>query len=204
MMGEFDIRAAAAAHLAVRYNVGMRFNIFERESGEEYDVLVWMPRDTLEMWGFQWMEEEAVDPGAAAIMSRLGLGKILDLLHTEDTLPTEVAIRSDSFGLERPRFKKKCSHQEERDFALFCRVAAMEDPHGGETNGLLCERCHMPDVTLACSDMLSPRTSWYPADTEEGIRDLVQSMCRTGNSPGTGADCLPGIKDCWVKSIEVL
>lgn len=203
MVGEFDIRATAATHLPVRFNVGMTFTILERDSGEESEVLVWMPRDTMELWGFGWMEED-VDPGVAQILSLLGLGKILDLLHTEDRLPTEVAVRSDRFGAQRPRLKKKCPYQEERDFALFCRVAAMEDPHGGETNGLLCEGCHMPDATIACSDILSPRTSWYPGDSEAGVRDLVQSMCRAGNDPGTGADCLPGRKGCWVKTIEVL
>jgi hypothetical protein len=204
LVGEFDIRASRATPLPVRYNVGMTFTVIERESGVEIDVLVWMPRETIEKWGFSWLDNGEVDPGAAAIMTRIGLRKILDVIHTEDDLPTEVAVRAESLGRERPRFTKECAYQEKRDSGIFCKVAAMEDPHGGQTSESLCEGCRMPDVTLACSDLLSPRTAWYPGETEEGVRDLVQSMCRSGNDPETGANCLPGVKECWVKSIEVL
>jgi hypothetical protein len=204
VVGEFDIRASRAVHLPVRYNIGMTLTVTDRESGAENEILVWMPRDTLLMWGFKWIEKDGVDPGAAMMLARVGLGKILEVLHTEDMLPTEVAVRSDSLGVERPRFTKECAFQQKRGSAVFCGAAAMDDPHGGETNEFLCERCHMPDVTLACSDMLSPRTAWYPGETEQGVRDLVQSMCRSGNDPETGADCLPGRRDCWVKSVEIL
>jgi hypothetical protein len=204
MVGQFDIRAAKVAHLPVRYNIGVTFAVSDRESGTESKILVWMPRDTLEMWGFEWIEKGGVDSGAALILVRIGLGRILDMIHTEDAFPTEVAVRSDTLGLKKPRLVKECAFKKERDSSVFCGVAALDDPHGGETSEFLCERCHMPDVTLVCSDMLSPRTAWYPGETEQGVRDLVQSMCRSGNDPGTGASCLPGIKDCWVKSVEIL
>lgn len=205
MIGEFDIRASGATHLPVRYNIGMTFTVADRETGEENEILVWMPRDTLEEWGFRWMaREEGIDPEAAKIMARIGLEKILDRIHNEDLLPTEVAVRSSSFGEEKPRLTKECAYQEKRNSATFCKVAAMDDPHGGETSELLCKECHMPDVVLMCSDMVSPRTAWYPGETEQGVRDLVQSMCRSGNDTGTGADCTPGAKECWVRSIELL
>ena len=205
MVGEFDIKASPAKHLSVRPNIGMTFTIMNRETGSEEKVLAWMSRDTLQKWGFEWREEDQkMDPGAVALLSWIGLKAILDMIHGQDELVTDVPVRRETHGEARPRYRKECAYQDHREQGLFCTAASMEDPHGGQTSAHLCEGCRVPDRVLMCSDMQSPRTAWFPSESEDGARDLIQAMCRSGNDPGSGVECLPGVRPCWVKTVTVL
>jgi len=170
----------------------------------ERRVITWMPLRTMEDWGFEWPGEgQGVVPGAARLVTRLGLSTILDFLGGGDEIPKNIAIGLEGYGDSRPDFPKGCTYQERWHDELFCKAATKDDPWAGLTNGPLCATCPMPDKMLACSELAHVKTRWFQAHLEGGIRRVIEARCIGANDPGTGVDCIPGVKDCWLRRISV-
>lgn len=203
MKGPYEIRATPVTQLPHRWHIGTTFTIAGYRGKDETKISAWMPQKTIETWGFEWHDwRQEVDSGAARLLARLALSYIVDCIRRDKELDEEIPIRLSTYGDEKPEFKKECFFQELGDSGLFCKVRTEDDPHRGETTDLLCAGCQMPDRMLKCRELMHPMTQWSPGKTKAGIRETVEVKCNAENDPGKGADCTPGVRECWVVDVE--
>jgi hypothetical protein len=204
MSPEYEIHAEPAGSGPGPHTLATAFRLIRLDTGAEVWAIASITRETLHSWGFGWPASER-HPGREAVrlLSQVALDAILKSLTQGDEIPRNIEISTDFYGGARPFLSKECTFREAHDAELHCVAAAGDDPWSGITTELLCLGCEMPHRDMVCNHLKKVETSWFPEGGEQGVRRVVKAECTGGGDPRDTAECVPGLKNCWVRRIGV-
>jgi hypothetical protein len=204
MNTEYEIRASSPSRIPAHLSIGMSFALITGGGGLETRVIVSLPRSVLQDWDMEWPgSSREIDPQVARLVGRLGLQMIESSLRSGKEVPPNLQITAEVYGYAKPKFVKSCLYQGRRETGLFCTVADLNDPGAGATTDILCAGCQMPDKALVCSELMHVKTTWLREGAKLDRRKVVHAECNAGHELRTGANCMPGLQECWLRRLEL-